>query len=48
VGEAVGVGVPVLPAMEESTGTSLPRRKPVEPATTGPALVLVSVEQLAT
>jgi len=47
VGEAVVVGVPVLQAMEESMGTSPPWRKPVEPATTGPALVLVSVEQLA-
>jgi len=47
VGGGVVVGAPVLQAMEAWMETSPPWRKPVEPATTGPALVLVFVEELA-
>jgi len=46
VGGAVVVGAPVWQAMAELMRTSPPWRKPVEPATTGPALVLVFVEEL--
>src|SRR5262245_57784897 len=42
----MGVGVPVLQAREELMGTNPLWTKPVEPATTGPALVLVFVEEL--
>jgi hypothetical protein len=43
----VVVGAPVLQVMAALMGASPPWRKPVEPATTGPALVLVFVEELA-
>jgi hypothetical protein len=44
---AVVVGALVLQqAMEESMELDPPSRKPAEPATTKPALVLVSVEPL--
>jgi hypothetical protein len=42
-----GAGALVLPALEALMATSPPWRKPVEPATTGPALVLVFVEKLS-
>jgi len=40
------VGAPVLQAMEVLMVTSPPWREPVEPATTGPALVMVFVVEL--
>jgi hypothetical protein len=47
VSVVVGAGALVLPALEALMETSPPWRKPVEPATTGPALVLVFVEKLS-
>jgi hypothetical protein len=46
VGEAVVLGAPVVLAVQKLMGTSPSWRKPVEPATTEPALVLVFVEEL--